>query len=357
MKNLSVENIYTRQKAKELTKKNFWRLLGMTLLTGLILCTLVYGGIALLSYVTEVQWVTTTQAYSYQAQINPDSIGTEFIIGFVVLMILACLLGTGLNLGLLNAGTAVARDTEKVPVRRIFSRMKYLLKGVGLSLWVGFKTMLWALLVYIPVGFIAFGIAVAGDPQQAQLNETTTMLMAFLPLVAIILVFALVVPAVLRYYMSTYILADEPATGVFECVRKSKAMMKGHKWQLFKLTIPYLLKMYGWMFLVLIVMGVVMVVMQQVQSEVANIVSVVAVIIAYVILLWRMLVYALRSQVAFCLFYLKRKGEMPDVPPEEEERIVAWQPAAEKTTSESVETDAANIGCWNPGGEIKPEKE
>lgn len=357
MKNLSVENIYTRQKAKELTKKNFWRLLGMMMLTGLIVSVLVYGGIALLSYLTDAQWVTTVQAYSYQATINPASIGAEFTIGFIVLMIVATLLGTGLNLGLLRAITDVARDTEKVPVGRVFSRMKYFLKGWCLSLWVGFKTMLWALIVYLPVGFIGFGIAVAGDPQSAQLNETTAMLMTMLPLFAIILVFALVIPAMLRYFLSTYVLADEPSTGVFECVRQSKAMMKGHKWQLFKLTIPYLLKMYGWMFLIIAVFTAVMAVGQNVQSDAVSIIAAVVMLASYVLLLVKLLVYALRSQVAFCVFYLKRKGETPAIPPEEEERIVAWQPAEAKTAPESVASADDHIACWNPGGEVKPDKE
>lgn len=357
MKNLSVENIYTRQKAKELTKKNFWRLLGMMMLTGLIVSVLVYGGIALLSYLTDAQWISTVQAYSYQATINPASIGAEFTIGFIVLMIVATLLGTGLNLGLLRAITDVARDTEKVPVGRVFSRMKYFLKGWCLSLWVGFKTMLWALIVYLPVGFIGFGIAVAGDPQSAQLNETTAMLMTMLPLFAIILVFALVIPAMLRYFLSTYVLADEPSTGVFECVRQSKAMMKGHKWQLFKLTIPYLLKMYGWMFLIIAVFTAVMAVGQNVQSDAVSIIAAVVMLASYVLLLVKLLVYALRSQVAFCVFYLKRKGETPAIPPEEEERIVAWQPAEAKTAPESVASADDHIACWNPGGEVKPDKE
>ena len=357
MKNLSVENIYTRQKAKELTKKNFWRLLGMMMLTGLIVSVLVYGGIALLSYLTDAQWVTTGQAYSYQATINPASIGAEFTIGFIVLMIVATLLGTGLNLGLLRAITDVARNAEKVPVGRVFSRMKYFLKGWCLSLWVGFKTMLWALIVYLPVGFIGFGIAVAGDPQSAQLNETTAMLMTMLPLFAIILVFALVIPAMLRYFLSTYVLADEPSTGVFECVRQSKAMMKGHKWQLFKLTIPYLLKMYGWMFLIIAVFAAVMAVGQNVQSDAVSIIAAVVMLASYVLLLVKLLVYALRSQVAFCVFYLKRKGETPAIPPEEEERIVAWQPAEAKTAPESVASADDHIACWNPGGEVKPDKE
>ena len=357
MKNLSVENIYTRQKAKELTKKNFWRLLGMMMLTGLIVSVLVYGGIALLSYLTDAQWVTTVQAYSYQATINPASIGAEFTIGFIVLMIVATLLGAGLNLGRLRAITDVARDAEKVPVGRVFSRMKYFLKGWCLSLWVGFKTMLWALIVYLPVGFIGFGIAVAGDPQSAQLNETTAMLMTMLPLFAIILVFALVIPAMLRYFLSTYVLADEPSTGVFECVRQSKAMMKGHKWQLFKLTIPYLLKMYGWMFLIIAVFTAVMAVGQNVQSDAVSIIAAVVMLASYVLLLVKLLVYALRSQVAFCVFYLKRKGETPAIPPEEEERIVAWQPAEAKTAPESVASADDHIACWNPGGEVKPDKE
>jgi len=361
MKNLSVENIYTRQKAKELTKKNFWRLLGMMLVTGAIIFGLVFGGVVLLANLTGAQWKTAMQSaaysYSYQANIDPTSIGAEFFIGFAVLMLVVSLLGVGLNLGLLRALTDVARGEEKVPVGRVFSRMKYFLKGWGLSLWVGFKTMLWALVVYLPVGFIGFGIAVAGDPQNAQLNETTAMLVAMLPLVAIILVFALVIPAMLRYFLSTYVLADEPSTGVFECVRKSKAMMKGHKWQLFKLPIPFMLKLYGWLFLIILAMSVVMVLVQQVESEAISLVSIIITVATYVVFLWKMLVYALRSQVAYCLFYLKRKGETPAIPPEEEERIVAWQPAAEKTAPESVATDAANIGCWNPGGEVKPEKE
>ena len=360
MKNLSVENIYTRQKAKELTKKNFWRLLGMMLLTGAIVCGLMYGGIALLSYLTEVQWVTTTQAYSYQAEINPASIGAEFVIGFVVLMIVVSLLGVGLNLGLTRALTDVARDAEKVPVRRVFSRMKYCLKGLGLGIWVGFKIMLWALPGMLVMMAVTVFIVTSANAEAADLlagNEAELLTLSIMPLLMMILIFSLVIPAALRYYLSNYVLADEPTTGVFECVRKSKAMMKGHKWQLFKLTIPYLLKMYGWMFLIVIVLSIVMGVTLNVQADVVSIVSVVITVIGYVLLLWKLLAYALRSQVAYCVFYLKRKGEMPAIPPEEEERIVAWQPAAEKTAPESVATDAANIGCWNPGGEVKPEKE
>ena len=357
MSNLTVENVYTRQAAKTLTKKNFWRLLGMMLLTGLIIFGLAFGGIALLVYLTGAEYTTTVQSYSYSATIEPDSMTPAFLGGYTLLMLVVSLLGTGLNLGLLRSITDVARDTEKVPVGRVFSRMKYFLKGWGLNLWVVFKIFLWALLGYAVIGLLAFGVSVAGDPQNAQLTETTTIVMAFLMLAAVILVFALVIPAALRYFLSTYVLADEPFTGVFDCVRESKAMMKGHKWQLFKLTIPYLLKLYGWMFLIVFVMAIVLAATQQAPSDATQIISVVVMIAAYVLLLVKMLTYALRSQVACSLFYLKRKGEMPAVPPEEEERIVAWQPAAEKTAPASVATGDDHIACWKPGGEDKPEQE
>ena len=360
MKNLSVENVYTRETAKQLTKKNFWRLLGMMLLTCVLVTVLTWGGVMLLAHLTGAQWETTTLPYSYETSIDPDTMTPAFLGGFAVMMLAIILLGTGLNLGLLRAMTDISRGQEKVPVGRVFSRMKYFLKGIGLSIWVGFKTMLWALPGIVPMMLVivfAFSTASAEATALTASQSVVTMVLSLMPLLTMLLIFALVIPAALRYFLSTYVLADEPSTGVFACVRKSKAMMKGHKWQLFKLPLPFLLKVYGWMILILLVMMAVMLIVQQVPSEAASIVAVVVMVAAYVFLLWKLLVYALRSQVAMCVFYLKRKGELPAVPPEEEERIVAWQPAAEKTVPESVAYDDDHIACWNPGGEVKPEKE
>lgn len=361
MKNLTVENVYTREAAKQLTKKNFWRLLGMMLVTGALVSALAWGGVMLLAHLTGAQWETAVQAYSYETSIDPDTMTPAFLGGFAALMLVIVLLGTGLNLGLLRAMTDIARGEEKVPVGRVFSRMKSCLKGIGLSIWVGFKTMLWALpgivvMMAVTIFIVSGAQAEAAYAMSAE-ESVQLMLVSLMPLLMMFLIFALVIPAMLRYFLSTYVLADEPSTGVFACVRKSKAMMKGHKWQLFKLPIPFLLKAYGWLFLVMLVVMAVMLVMQQVPSEAASIVAVVVMVAAYVLLLVKLLTYAMRSQVAMCVFYLKRKGETPAVPPEEEERIVAWQPAAEKTAPESVASADDHIACWQPGGEIKPEKE
>ena len=361
MKNLSVENIYTRQSAKILTKKNFWRMLGMMLLAGLVTGAISVAGTFLLTTLTAVETEVITSAYSYQYYIDTETVTPAFMVGYVVMLLAIGLIGGGLTLGTMRATIDMARGEEKVPVSRMFSRLKYCLKYLGLSIWMGFKILLWALpgvLVMMAAAVLIVSSAYAEEAAELLAgSEAAYLAISFLPMLLMILIFALVIPAALRYSQAPYVLADEPYTGVFECVRKSKAMMKGHKWQLFKLTIPYLLKMYGWMFLVLFVVIVAIAVAQYVPGEAASIIYIVLVVAAYVFLLWKLLVYALRTQMACCVYYLKRRGEMPAVPPEEEERIVAWQPAEARTVPESVATGDDHIACWNPGGEVKEDKE
>ncbi len=61
----------------------------------------------------------------------------------------------------------------------------------------------------------------------------------------------LLIPAIRAFYsyrQAAYIMLDNPDTGCFECLAKSKAMMAGHKWELFKLDLSFL----GWSLLCLI---------------------------------------------------------------------------------------------------------
>ena len=48
--------------------------------------------------------------------------------------------------------------------------------------------------------------------------------------------------AAYRYRMSLYLLLDHPEMGVMECLRTSKQMMKGHKWECFVLDLSFI----GW---------------------------------------------------------------------------------------------------------------
>ena len=296
MKNLSVENVYTRASAKELTKKYFWKLLGMLAIVLGITYAIAFGGTALLALG-----------------------GNEpvFAIGYIVLMVVMVLVASGLSMGLYAAMIDLCRGNEDVTVGRVFSRMGKCLKAFGLSLWVGLKTILWALPVYIPV--IVMALLLMDNPS-LQANKSAQIIVAFLPFVALILIFALVVPAAMRYMLSTYILAVKPDTGVFECVRKSKAMMKGHKWQAFKLAVPIILAMYG-------ILMVASVVISSAAAFVATNEALITAmgILMMIVLLGIVVYFSIRLYLCYAIFYLNRVKEM--TPAEEPAEAPAESPA------------------------------
>lgn len=51
--------------------------------------------------------------------------------------------------------------------------------------------------------------------------------------------------ATYRYRMAKFILLDNPDMGVMDCIRASKQMMKGHKWECFVLELSFI----GWQLL------------------------------------------------------------------------------------------------------------
>ena len=54
--------------------------------------------------------------------------------------------------------------------------------------------------------------------------------------------------AAYRYRMAIYLLVDDPSRSPMECLRLSKEMMKGHKWELFVLDLSFI----GWGFLAML---------------------------------------------------------------------------------------------------------
>ena len=69
----------------------------------------------------------------------------------------------------------------------------------------------------------------------------------FVALWSLLLVFPGIIAAY-RYRMAIYLLVDDPGRGVMECIRLSKEMMKGHKWELFVLDLSFI----GWGFLAML---------------------------------------------------------------------------------------------------------
>lgn len=274
MSNPSVENVYTRQAAKELTKKYFWKLLGMMAIAFGISYAIILGGSALMALT-----------------------GSEAVVavGGIVLMIAMTLVSSGLMMGLIAAMIDLCRGDETVTVGRVFSRMGQCLKAFGLNLWVSLKMILWMLPGYaVIIAGVVMGASVSSP-------EDSAGVMTLLMFVGMILLFALMIPAAYRYMLSTYILADKPATGVFESVRQSKAMMKGHKWQAFKLVVPIILIMYVVVLVISVALGAVMSLLAD-SAAVMGILSIVMFIVMFAVMLY----YMIRMYLCYALFYLKR---------------------------------------------------
>ena len=66
----------------------------------------------------------------------------------------------------------------------------------------------------------------------------------FISLWSLLLFFPGIIAAY-RYRQAIYILIDDPSKSPLQCIRESKAMMKGHKWELFVLDLSFI----GWMLL------------------------------------------------------------------------------------------------------------
>lgn len=286
MSNLTVENVYIRQNAKELTRKYFWKLLGLMVTA------------------VGITYVVSMVVTSLPALTKSEPI---IIIGSFVSMLVNLLVSSSLTLGLYSAMIDLCRGDDTVTVGRVFSRMGECPKAFGLTLWVGLKIILWALPAYalmiVVVLFLINAPAAAAEAPSLMIGESAQGLQAaigILPLLVIVLIFALVVPAALRYMLSAYILADKPETGVFDCVNQSKAMMKGHKWQAFKLTIPIVLIMFAILLAIIVAMTLLSVMLKLDTTSLAF--SAILTIVAFVAMLY----FMIRVYLCYTLFYLKR---------------------------------------------------
>lgn len=285
MSNLTVENVYLRQEAKQLATRHRWTLIGMCAIYCAITYAISYGGSLLL---------TAICGRPYTGMVYTNTPNVAYWLGYAVLMLLSVLVSSGLMLGLTSATIDLTRDTHIVRVSDLFGRMSSCFKAFRLSLWVGLKALLWALPA-IAVACV-LGVILAYNPN----SDAATALMMILP---VITMGALMLPALYRYMLSTYILADAPETGVKECVNRSKAMMKGHKWQAFKLPMPFILAMIG---LYLAVSIAAYLILSFLDSSV---VSVIAAFLPSVIILVLACIYMPRIYMSTALFYLKRADE------------------------------------------------
>lgn len=162
---------------------------------------------------------------------------TEALEGFLaergwvapVMFLLQALTAPVLTLGLINAILTLLRGGT-ITFATAFSRLRSFPRAVGVALLVYLKVFLWALAA-VPLMLLAFILLM----RTGSLTGYTLLMTG-----SSSLMMALTIMASYRYAMSNFFLADEPETGVPACVRRSKAVMKGRKMQLFQLELPYL---------------------------------------------------------------------------------------------------------------------
>lgn len=124
---------------------------------------------------------------------------------------------------------------------------------VGAALLVSF---LWNIFLSQPIGVGVDRFFMANAKEPAQVGEighcfhkgrylravgTVVVMNIFVFLWSLLLVIPGIVKAY-EYRMVSYLLADEPQLGTMDCLRRSKEMMKGHKWNAFVLDLSFI----GW---------------------------------------------------------------------------------------------------------------
>ncbi len=145
-----------------------------------------------------------------------------------------------------------ARGRREVPVRNVFCRMNVWLKAIGLELLISLKTALWML-----PGMALSIIAGAFGSHE---------ILIIAVLAGWMLMFALAIPAAIRYSLARCFLAEDTSRGVVRCINLSVMTTEGRKWQLFKLGVPYVLKMLGVMLAVMVAVTLLLLALGQMET-------------------------------------------------------------------------------------------
>lgn len=208
-------------------------------------------------------------------------------LGMIASLVLTALY-TALYTGWLSGMLRLMRGEKAGPLV-IYSRLRHGLKALRLQLWIGLKALLW-LLPPLGVGLGVRWLGIAAGMSDAQIAMVLSA--------SLVTMIALAVWLALKYSMSFHVLADQPETGVFACVRRSKTMMKGCKWKLLCMWLHYALTVAAMLAVVVIAVAVeALVVLAVVEAALM-------LVLAFVVLP--------RMQLAQAGFYLAHVGSSDD---------------------------------------------
>lgn len=272
----TTENMTLRLEAVRLTRLHFWPMLGMMAMMIAAFVALDMGAARL------------------TASMTPDE-------AMLVVLLIGVILQP-LCYGF-QAEALVAAGGGTPRVGGLFPYFRHVLKIVGLHLWIGIKIALWAL-----PGFLVAMEAVTLK------NFGLQQYIPWLVMAALAVMLALVIPAALRYSLASWVLSQDPSCGVFACVRESKNLTKGRKWQLFRLQIPIFWNSVGvycglaFLLLLLFAMATAPYAASLGKAELEALVTPAATVITLISML-PMVYFLMQSCLVSALFFLRRQEE------------------------------------------------
>ena len=307
----TVENIYLRQEAVQLTRRHFWHLLGMRLVIFLLIGALDWLLTALGDMITLPEATAAVTAINHFAISQNISSATrmtqslsqlltspKFLLFNLFYAIVLGIMNSALSLGyctqLIAAGHGVAPK-----VRGCFSMMRRCLKAWGLNLYAALRIILWAM--------PGLAVIIIGDELTLYGVNSLGTIVIF---AGIALMISLAIAAAFNYSMASFILADNPTRGIRECVTFSTGLMKKRRWQFFKLGIPMYLKAIGVLYCMMLVLSLVL----NLLDATNHIASVIIMILALLALLAAILYFSLQLDLVSALFYLKRREPIAEAP-------------------------------------------
>lgn len=171
----------------------------------------------------------------------------ESVLSYGLFSVIAWLVAPTLTIGMHHYMMNLLRG-QAGGVSAVFSRLRWFVKAICLTVLVALKTFLWS----VPGMAVAIGGTTAVLSIARTAESAVNMMMVVMP-AGYVLMFGLMIAAMLRYAMAVYVLADKPETGLLACIRESKAIMKQRKMQLFALELSFII----WNLLVMAVYSVV----------------------------------------------------------------------------------------------------
>jgi len=139
------------------------------------------------------------------------------------------LLGPVLGLGFFHTLLKALRR-EEISYSTVLARLPLFFKAIGLDVMVALRAFLWML--------PGWGVSLLGAVIMLYLPSLGMLVMV----AAVVLMFVLMIRAMYRYRLASYVLADAPQTGINAAIRRSKEIMKGRKMELFSLEVSFV----GW---------------------------------------------------------------------------------------------------------------